>query len=437
MAFKVALNSFQVLILASLITSSDAFRVRSEQPETGFQAGWSAFAQGQGRPAPKRSKSPTPRASDGVAVEDSNMFMVGSDLDKKVRKGAADKEMAWDNVGLKTGIEIFRINSFKVEKWPVDKKGEFFTGDSYIVLKTWQEQDAEDLKHDIYFWIGEDSTADEWGTAAYKTVELDDKFGGEPVQHREVQGGESQEFKDLFERLVYMKGGAETGFSIAAPDLYSPRLLRVKTVSRKTTLTEVPISCDSLNQGDCFVLDAGTTVYTWYGSTASPTEKFHAAVNAKNIVGSRYGKSELRDVDSAFWTKLGTSGEPCTEIKAAAEVQQSEEKVPPVAEEMQLYTLKHTEGSIDASLLASGAKFPKDILQKNQNDVLLLDTRREMMVWLGRGADTMERRAAMRTAADYLKLNGRSLKTPIHLLLDKPGKEVDNAKWQSAFVDAH
>lgn len=31
----------------------------------------------------------------------------------------------------------------------------------------------QELKYDLHFWIGADSTQDEYGTAAYKTVELD------------------------------------------------------------------------------------------------------------------------------------------------------------------------------------------------------------------------------------------------------------------------
>ena len=42
---------------------------------------------------------------------------------------------------------------------------------------------------------------DEYGTAAYKTVELDTYLDGMATQHREVQDHESEEYLDLFPDL--------------------------------------------------------------------------------------------------------------------------------------------------------------------------------------------------------------------------------------------
>ena len=114
---------------------------------------------------------------------DTNVGNIGSDEDKAARRAAAAAEEAWHGCGKMEGVEVWRIEAFKVVPWPRKDMGKFYDGDSYIVLHTYKENPlSPKLLHDIYFWLGAETTTDEMGAAAYKTVELDDLFGGEPVQ---------------------------------------------------------------------------------------------------------------------------------------------------------------------------------------------------------------------------------------------------------------
>ena len=140
--------------------------------------------------------------------------------------------------------------------------------DSYIVLLTAKDEDGG-LKWDVFFWIGSESSQDEDGVAAYKANELDDLLGGVPVQHREVEGRESDEFVECFPKgITYLEGGVDSGFrkvEDAKTDHFN-RLYRVykKPNNHSARCYDVPLKCSSLNDGDAFLLDAGDKINTWF-----------------------------------------------------------------------------------------------------------------------------------------------------------------------------
>lgn len=66
---------------------------------------------------------------------------------------------------------------------------------------------GNNLSYDIHYWLGQASSLDEQGAAAIYTTQMDDFLKGRAVQHREVQGNESEAFRGYFKQgLVY--GGA-------------------------------------------------------------------------------------------------------------------------------------------------------------------------------------------------------------------------------------
>jgi len=81
-------------------------------------------------------------------LEDSNMAEYGSEESRDLKRSVAKRDKAWRSAGAKLGVQIWRIEKFKVKKWPEDRYGEFYGGDSYIILHT-KLSDAGKKEYDV------------------------------------------------------------------------------------------------------------------------------------------------------------------------------------------------------------------------------------------------------------------------------------------------
>jgi len=330
----------------------------------------------------------------------------------------------WKTAGSEVGLEIWRIEKFKVIPQPKSSYGAFFSGDSYIVLNTYRRPGRQNLEWDIHFWLGSETSQDEMGVAAYKTVELDDYLGGGPIQHREVQGFESALFQSYFPHGIrIMKGGIETGFNKVKPKEYKPRLLQVK--GRKLVrLVEVPLDAKSVNSGDVFILDLGLLIIQFNGTKSRTFEKSKATEICRALDDERGSVPEVVVFDE--FTKPEEWPKEWTDVLGKGPYASAEEGGDDLAFERQasgraLFRLSNASGAMEMTKVGDGAAATRDKL--DTKDVFIVDSGNEIFTWVGRGASREERKRGMQYAMDYLKKNGRPESTPITVTLE--GYESD------------
>jgi len=357
-----------------------------------------------------------------INIADTNMALFGTPLEKEIKKHAAEGEPAWKLAGKEPGVQVWRVEEFKIVAWPKNQYGQFYSGDSYIVLHTYKKEDK--LLFNVHFWLGEHTTLDEAGTAAYKTVELDDFLNGLPVQYREVQGSESDAFLHLFHKFEILKGGVETGFHHVEPEKYEPRLLHIKGKLNKTIVRQVAPTCDSLNMGDVFILDVGLKLYTFQPSGAGAGEKATATQLARAIDDQRGSKVEIfvfgyDDKDASadfFWNFLGGK----KAIKSAEAGGNDAE----IKEKKRILKISDASGTLKVEEVPFARK------SLNPSDVFVVDSVNSIFVWIGTTASPQERRSGVQLAQSYLNDQpNRNKHTPIIRVLQGGENEEFEAQF--------
>lgn len=345
---------------------------------------------------------------------DSNVGLINSDIDHKVKYQSAASEPAWNNgmIGKQAGTFVWRIESFEVVPWPREKYGSFHEGDSYIVLCTEEvvgESEAH-LIHDIFFWLGCTTTQDEAGTAAYKAVELDEYLRGVATQHRELQGSPSDAFSSLFPHMKILRGGVRSGFNHVETNegpQHTDTLLRVckntKTGGRDAFVVhEVEPIWQSLDESDVFIFDKGDKIFVWQGKMCSPMEKLKAAQVVNDLTLAKHVGVEVLSQDEAR-SKIvvdylgGQDLEYGTRFECARPISAGSER-----NVKKLYRLSDVGGELSFDLIKEGNGIGKGDL--DADDIFLLDVGQNIWIWEGSGASRAEKAAWLRITQQYLNL---------------------------------
>ncbi|MFH4979452.1 hypothetical protein AB6A40_006161 [Gnathostoma spinigerum] len=291
---------------------------------------------------------------------------------------------------------------------------------------------TEDVgRWNVHFWLGKDTSVDEQGSAAIKTVELDDALGGKPVQYREVQNHESSLFLSYFKQgIKYLAGGVKSGMRhVEVEDLddFEPRMFQCRG-KRNVRCSQVPCEASSLNLGDVFILDKGSSIYVWCPPESDRLERIRGMGQAASIRDSeRGGKPTVEvldqdwDSNEEFWSTLGGRVDP--ESIKPKDYTVDEDKVRECKEPPVLYrAFDDDDGELKIEEVSRGP-FDKDDLRSE--DAFILDVHAHgVFVWIGKHCSKQERIKAMQIGTDFVKReasqhrDGRSSTIPIVRVLE-------------------
>ncbi|XP_020855686.1 scinderin isoform X6 [Phascolarctos cinereus] len=337
------------------------------------------------------------------------------------------KEFA--GAGLQPGLQVWRVENMDLVPVPTEQYGSFYVGDAYLVLCTRQGH-RNDFTYRLHFWLGKECTQDESGAAAIFTMQMDDYLGGKPVQSRELQGYETTDFVSYFKGgLKYKVGGVASGFNhVITNDLTAERLLHIKG-RRMVRATEVPFSWASFNKGDCFIIDLGPEIYQWCGSACNKYERLKANQVATDIRDTeRKGRSQLIIVEDGSEPPEILQAQPRFLVFPSSKVLGEKPELRMGTEDddtaadftnrrmARLYMVSDASGAMSVSLVSEENPFSQKMLLSEECFILDNEAGKQIFVWKGKDANTEERKAAMKTAEEFLQQMNYPSSTQIQVL---------------------
>ncbi|CAN6915367.1 unnamed protein product [Brassica oleracea] len=328
-----------------------------------------------------------------------------------------DLDPAFQGAGQKAGIEVWRIENFSPTPIPKSSIGKFFTGDSYIVLKTTALKTGA-LRHDIHYWLGKDTSQDEAGTAAVKTVELDAALGGRAVQYREVQGHETEKFLSYFKPcIIPQEGGVASGFKHVEAEEHITRLFvcRGKHVVHVKEASQIPVAFarSSLTHDDIYILDTKSKIFQFNGSNSSIQERAKALEVVQYIKDTYHdGTCEVATVEDGRLMADADSGEFWGFFGGFAPLPRktaNEEDRTHTSDIKKLFCVEKGQANP-----VEGDSLKREMLDTSK--CYILDCGLEVFVWMGRTTSLDDRKVASGAAEEMIRSSERPKSQMIRII---------------------
>uniref|UniRef100_A0A8C2WM78 Advillin n=1 Tax=Cyclopterus lumpus TaxID=8103 RepID=A0A8C2WM78_CYCLU len=308
-------------------------------------------------------------------------------------------------------VEVWRLEN--LERVPVDPEwyGYFYGGDCYLILYTYLVNNKKGYL--LYIWQGRHATTDEVAASAFQAVDLDQKYGGEPVQVRVTMGKEPRHFLAMFKaKMVIFEGGtSRKGSTDPEPPI---RLFQVHgSDPSNTKAIEVPALATSLNSNDVFLLKSQSGIFLWCGKGSSGDERAMAK-EVSSVIGqnSQQGSEEIvaeGQEPIEFWELLGGKAPYASGKRLQQMVSDHQPR---------LFECSNKTGRF---IVTEVTQFTQDDL--NEDDVMLLDTWDQVFLWIGKETNEVERKESVVTSQEYLRTHPGARDPGTLILLIKQGFE--------------
>ncbi|XVE59399.1 hypothetical protein DITRI_Ditri05aG0043600 [Diplodiscus trichospermus] len=316
-------------------------------------------------------------------------------------------------------LKVWRVNDHELSLLPVSEQTKLYSGDCYIVQYTYPGNERDESL--FYAWLGHESVLEDRADAIFHMSAIVDSTRGDPVMAQVAQNKEPIQFFHIFQTLIVYKGGisagykkfiAESGIDDDTYDEKKTALFRVQGTSPENMQAiQVDLVSSSLNSSYCYILQNGTSIFTWIGNLTSSRD--HDLLDRMlELINPAWQPISLREGSEpdSFWSSLGGR----TEYPREKEMKK-------FTEDPHLFKFTCTEGF---TLAWSGFQV-KEIYSFTQDDlttedVLVLDCQKELYVWVGCHSTIKSKEVALNLGRKFLQTDileeELSLETPIYVI---------------------